>query len=611
MKTLIRVLAVFGLVIGTTVVAVAQQEAVETSRQAALARVTEGIRYLASDELGGRLPGTEGIEKAAQFIEKEFKAVGLKPLPNGTYRQEFTVTQGREVDPDATALTISVAGHESPYKLGDDFMPQLGRAGYETTGDLVFVGYGITAEDLNYDEYRGVDVNDKIVVMIRREPQQDNPDSVFDGTEVSPYSYIQSKVNQAREAGAAGIIMVNDGFTAKDDAADVLAAADEFGAATSRIPFVHVKRRVINDVLKKSPLVLADGTKVDNLDDIERHIDKTLEPVSQPIENATATLKAGFSRKDVATSNIIGIIEGEGPHADEVIVIGGHYDHLGLGGFGSRAGGRREIHNGADDNATGTVGVMELARRFAQRDKKPARTMVFIAFSAEEMGLLGARHYVENPIYPLEQTVAMINFDMIGWLRDDKLTAFNWNSAAEFEPALDKANEGMGLDLVKPVSGFGGSDHLPFFQRQIPVMFLHTGLTSTYHTPEDDFETIDCEGALRVIEFTERLLDILANQESTPKFVAAPPRPQRVRLGVSLNSSHEKGVEITRVREDSIASKAGLQPGDVIVAIDGEKVEDRRGVNAAVAKKNGKTAVFKILRADKEMEIPVTIKEGD
>ena len=148
--------------------------------------------------------------------------------------------------------------------------------------------------------------------------------------------------------------------------------------------------------------------------------------------------------------------------------------------------------------------VVELARMFAKRGKAPGRRLVFICFSAEEMGLLGAKHYVKEPLFPLEDTVAMVNFDMIGWLRDDKLTVFNWNSCAEFAPILENANQAMKLDLVKPVSGFAGSDHLPFLQYKMPVMFMHTGLTSTYHTPEDDFETLDCDGALKVIPVHRR-----------------------------------------------------------------------------------------------------------
>ncbi|MCH2181715.1 MAG: M28 family peptidase [Mariniblastus sp.] len=579
-----------------------------TSRQAALERVTDGIKFLASDELAGRMPGTVGIEKAAQYIEKAYKEAGLKPLEDGTYRQEFIVRRGRDLDREQVSLTLMGPDSKATgLVLDEDFIPQIGRGSVDEDAELVFVGYGIVAEDHNYDEYKNVDVKDKIVVMIRREPQQNDADSVFDGTEVSSHAYIAAKVRSARDAGAAGIIMVNDNVTADTPEKDTLSAPDEFGASVARLPFFHVKRSVIDGLLKKSPLVKADGSKLSSLKAVEDSIDESLEPLSQPIKGSSAKLKAAFKDKEIKTSNIVGIIEGEGPNADETIVIGGHYDHLGMGGFGSRSGGRIEIHNGADDNATGTEAVVELARMFAKRGKAPGRRLVFVCFSAEEMGLLGAQHYVKEPLFPLENTVAMVNFDMIGWLRDDKLTVFNWNSCAEFDPILTNANQKMNLDLVKPPSGFAGSDHLPFFQKQIPVMFMHTGLTSTYHTPEDDFETLDCDGALKVIEFTEGVIDGIAELEAKPQFVGQQ-TARRIRLGVSLNSDHEKGVEITRVSEDSIAAKAGLKEGDVIMAIDGKKTEDRRAVNGAVRSNTGKKVKFKILRGTEEMTKEIELK---
>ncbi len=579
-----------------------------TSRDAALERVTNGIKFLASDELAGRMPGTPGIEKAAKYIEDAYKEAGLKPLDDGTYRQEFIVKRGRELDREQVALNFTGPGSQKvELKLEEDFIPQLGRSSFDKETELVFVGYGIQADDHNYDEYKDIDVTDKIVVLIRREPQQNDAESVFDGTEVSQHAYVATKVRSARDAGAAGIIMVNDSVTADTPEKDVLASPDEFGAAVARIPFFHVKRSTIDQLLKTSPIIKADGTKLDNLNDIEAAIDKSLEPLSQPLKGFQAKMSAGFKDKEIKTSNIVGVIEGEGPNADETIVIGGHYDHLGMGGFGSRAGGRREIHNGADDNATGTEAVVELARMYGKRGKAPGRRLVFICFSAEEMGLLGAYHYVQEPLFPLENTVAMVNFDMIGWLRDDKLTVYNWNSCAEFSPVLDNANQEMKLELVKPDSSFAGSDHLPFYQKQIPVMFMHTGLTSTYHTPEDDFETLDCDGALKVIEFTEGVVDGIAALETKPQYVGQQRTP-RVRLGVSLNSDHEKGVEITRVSDDSIASKGGLKKGDVIMAVGDEKTKDRRAVNAAVRSNAGKKVKFKILRGEKEMTLEIELK---
>ena len=595
-------------------VAVVEKEVAEetaTVDPKVLQRVTYDIKYLASDELGGRKPGTEGIELAAKHIEKVYKEIGLKTLDNGTFRQDFEVRQGLALDKEATTLKMTNSSAEKltlDLKFGEDFMAQAMTRGFDLDQDLVFVGYGINAEkELNYNDYRDVDVEGKLVVMIRREPQQNDAGSVFDGERVSTYSYIQTKTRAARTAGAVGMIMVNDGATASDDEKDTLEDANRFGGA---FPFIQIKRKVLNKMLEISPIVDANGQKLKSLAEIEKRIDETLSPVSQPMAGWKAKVKSSTRRNMAKTSNIVGIIEGEGPLADQTIVIGGHYDHLGMGGFGSRSN-KREVHNGADDNATGTAAVMELARRFAKRGKKPSRRLVFICFSAEEMGLLGAYHYVEEPLFSLENTKAMVNFDMIGWLRDDRVTVFNANSATEFDQLLDKANADIGMEVVKS-AGFGGSDHLPFFQKQIPVMFIHTGLTSTYHTPEDDFETIDCEGAVRVIDYSEKVLDELLALESGPTFQSADRnRRNRIRLGVSLDDDVEGGVMITRIVDGSLAKKNGFQVNDIITSVGTVKTDKRREVTREIRSNNGKTVMFKLKRGEENVEILVTLKNDD
>ncbi len=598
-----RLAIIAAVMAGMTSTTFAQVNDNQTSRDRALKQLSYEIKYLASDELGGRQPGTPGIVLAEKFIVDAFKKAGLKP-PKGQdhYFQEFSVGSTRYLDKEASSFAIN--GTE--LKLGEQFSFLQGRRPYDIDAEIVFLGYSINAdEDHNYNEFRDADVQGKLVVVIRREPQQNNPDSVFDGKEISDHGYVSAKVAQARRAKAAGIIFVNDSVTAPTDEKDDLAAYDQFGNQTSRIPFVHVKRKVIDDLLKKSPLTVGDGVKLSSVADVEKRIDSTLEPVTQTVKGAKAKLVGAFKLKQTKTNNIIGVLEGEGPNADETIVIGAHYDHLGTGAYGSRAANRRgEVHNGADDNATGTAGIMELARRFGSANKKPARRLVFIAFTAEEMGLLGAQHYVNNPIYPLEKTVAMVNYDMIGWLRDDKLTVFNWNSSPQFAGALDRANEKFNLTLVKPPSGFAGSDHLPFFRKNIPVMFLHTGLTSTYHTPDDDFETIDCDGALKVTEFTEALIAELANLEKAPTFGT----PKPIRLGAMLGDDDDI-VVVEGVVENSVAAKTGLKKGDIILSFAGQAVTSRRQVNRSVNRDRGKTVTIKIKRDGEEMSLEAVLKK--
>ena len=254
----------------------------KASRAAALKRVTDDIKFLASDELAGRAPGTEGIETAAKFIEAEYKKIGLKPLADGTYRQDFEVRKGRTLAVDKIGLVFNGPDElEMKLEYNKDFMPSVGRSSIELDAEIAFVGYGITAREHNYDDYNDIDVEDKIVVLIRREPQQENPDSVFDGTEVSRYSYINTKVAAARKAKAAGIIMVNDGVSTPSDEKDVLESATRFGAS---LPFVQMKRSTFEQLMKKAPLHRADGSEFKSLADIETEIDKSLSPVSQVMD---------------------------------------------------------------------------------------------------------------------------------------------------------------------------------------------------------------------------------------------------------------------------------------------------------------------------------------
>ncbi|MDG1872447.1 MAG: M20/M25/M40 family metallo-hydrolase, partial [Mariniblastus sp.] len=371
-------------------------------------------------------------------------------------------------------------------------------------------------------------------------------------------------------------------------------------------PYAQIKRSVLEEMLAISPVVTPLGKSLTKVSEIEETIDGNLEPISQKLEGWTCEFKSAFPIKKTKTNNIIGIIEGEGPNADETIVIGAHYDHLGMGAYGSRAGGRREIHNGADDNATGTAAVIELARRFNKRDKKPGRRLVFVCFTAEEMGLLGAIHYCENPIFPLESTAAMVNFDMIGWLRNEKLTLYNWNTSPQLDPIFEAANENLGFDLNKPTQAFGGSDHLPFNQRGVPNMFIHTGTNPVYHTPEDDFEAINCEGALRVIDYSERVVDLLAELEKKPSFG----KPKPFRLGVMLDDENDI-VSIGGITEGSIAEKAGLQKDDVILDIDGVKMTKRRDVTKVIRRDVGKTVKIKLKRGDAEVILNVELKRPE
>ena len=573
-----------------------------TADPEALKRVTHDIEYMASDEMGGRKPGTPGIKLCEDYIIAEFKKAGVKPLDNGTYLQPLEVPGPRKLIKTDSSLTLSGPDNQNiTLDLGSNYQ-QLSTVRNKTdvSGELVFVGYGITAKEHNYDDFRDVDLKGKIAVLIRMEPQQEDVNSVFNGDKNTTHASGRNKAKLARAKGAVAVLIVNDSVNAPDEASDELIDVDRFGQRIC--PMAQVKRNVIDGILKKQPLVAPTGDKLDSLTKIEKLIDSNLESISQPIKGWSATLTASFSKSSIVTNNIIGVVEGEGPLANETVIVGGHYDHLGLGGFGAKDPGRVEIHNGADDNATGTAAVIELARRFAQADEKPARRMVFICFTGEEMGLLGASHYVENPLFDLKDTIAMINFDMIGWLRDERLTLYNWDTSPQLSRLLEAANKGVGLSLYRPDRSFGGSDHLPFNSIRIPNTFIHTGTNDVYHTPEDDFELINCKGALQVIDYSENYVRQLANIPIRPKFG----QPGPFRFGVRLEEQDDQ-VVVIGISEGSVAASAGVQKGDVIVEFGDEAVTKRRQVSRLIRKLKGKEVNVKLMRDEKTIEKSVKL----
>ncbi len=608
-----------------------------------LGRIKYDVKYLASDELEGRGVETDGIHKAADYIIAEFKKYGVKPGgKNNSYKQKFPVPVGRQIDKKNTSLVFKgPMDAKWEGKLGKNFQAMMPGGDAEIdNAELVFVGYGISSEDHKYDDFADIDVKGKIVVMLTREPQVDNKDSAFDGTKDTRHARLTTKLRAAKNAGAAGAIFINDAKTAGDK--DVMPATNAFGSRfsrRSRIPFAMVKRKDFDSVLSSNPLKSPGGKELSSISDIESYIDDKLEPVSQSISGWKCSYETSFPSTTVDAFNIIGVVEGEGDKKDEVIVIGGHYDHLGRGPYGSRAPNRKEVHNGADDNATGTAAVLELARRFAKSDKKPERTLVFIAFSAEERGLVGSRYWcAEEPLFPLEKTIAMINYDMIGWLRKGRLTIYGSGTCDEFDGALDNANENFKLNLNKVPSPFAGSDHMPFNSKKIPCMFLHTGLTDTYHTPDDDYETLNMEGALKVIDYSEALLWNLAKLEKKPEYKLPSRGVRRPRarpssdnkksdkksktdvkkpttaatqgyLGVRVGFDDDERAVIESISENSAASKAGLRKGDVILSFDGKKIgEGDDLVNAVKGKKVGDEVEVKLKRG--ETTITTKLKLG-
>ncbi len=572
------------LLLGTTVLAATATHAAETYVSPAESRLRSDVGFLADDLREGRGPGTKGLDAAAEYIATVFREAGLTTAPGADgYYQNFTIPGSARLT-DAATLTIQPPG-DKPVITGtfkQDFTPLI-RGGEGSLKDLslVFAGYGITAKNddlkLDYDDYKDLDVKGKAVLILRREPQQSKEDSPFSGKEITTFSSLRHKARNAAEQGAAAVLFVNDAATVAEGKDELMEFSTSDGDGSGP-PFLMLSRALADRILESA------GEP--KLAELEAAIDADLKPVSRVLEKTTVNLNVSIDRSPTPVKNVIGVIEGAGPHADETVIVGAHYDHLGFGGTGSLAMGSREIHNGADDNASGTALMLELARRVARRADPLPRRVVFMAFSGEERGLLGSRHYVNNPLYPLESTVTMLNFDMVGRLNpSDEVIIFGTGSSPDF---TDLVKVLAGSQNLKPtiIEGtqmqFNASDHASFYYKDIPVIFTFTGTHPDYHRPSDDTPLINFEGMARIANYAELLLLDVARRPSRPSFVklkGTAPSPVSASRGSGAYlgtrpayGSEEKGVKLDGVAEGSPAEKAGIKGGDVIVKFDGKEI---------------------------------------
>jgi len=557
---------------------------------AAEARLKADVAFLADDAQEGRAPGTAGIEASAEYIARRFQELGLQPPPGADgYFQKFSITgQPRLGEP--TELVVKGAdGAAIAATLRTDFHPlAIGTTGSAEGAGIVFAGYGITADrpdkDLRYDDYAGIDANGKVVLVLRREPGLNDEASPFDGKKTSDFATFRHKATNAFQHGAAMLLVVNDRAGLGQDADALLNLGSAGPETLARLPIVHVTRDFADRLLKAAgepPLA-----------DLEEKIDGDYAPRSRELKGLSVDARVAVDRPSLETKNVVGVIEGAGPKAGETIVVGGHYDHLGRGGLmsGSLAFLSADIHNGADDNASGTAMVLELARRLAVRRDPPPRRVVFVAFSGEERGLLGSQYYVDHPPFPIESTVAMFNFDMVGRLdAKGELTMIGTGTSPHFDAIVDALGKDSGLSIKKVVGmtdGFGGSDHQSFHAKDVPVLFAFTGLHSDYHRPSDDWPKINYAGMAAIADYVELLVLDVLRRTQRPEFVrsAAPKHGattsqsastgMSVTLGVMPDYADEgkAGMKLSDVREGGPAAKAGIKGGDVIIGIGGKPI---------------------------------------
>lgn len=561
--------------------------------------VTAHVRYLASDELQGRGSGTPGGEKAAEYLASQFRKIGLKPAgEKGSYFQGFPVITGIRVG-EGNSLSIRSEGGAASAKVREEFMPVSFSANGTASGPLVFAGYGISRPELKYDDYAGLDARGKVVVVLRKTP---------DGEEhgkFAEYAPLRYKATVAREKGAAGILFITGPLTSKDE--DLGNMEPDGSFADSGIPAAIVRRKCVE------PLLKAANRDLSALQTALAHGENR----SFAFPGATAELRVDVVRERSETRNVLGRLEGSDPQLrNEVVVIGAHYDHLGMGGSGSRFEGREPaIHHGADDNASGTAGILELAEYFASQKEAPRRSLVFIGFSGEEMGLLGSAFYVRQPTTPLDRTVAMVNLDMIGRSKGDTVQVLGTQTSPQWESLLKAVNREVPLNLKTSGggSGFGASDQASFYARDVPVLFFFTGVHEDYHRPTDTWEKINAPGEAKILRFVAAAVERIAGMKERPRFARAKdPTPSTpgfaVYIGTVPDYSEEgMGVTLTGVREGSPAERAGIQAGDVIVEFAGKKVANVYDYTYALRDaKAGVPVKIVVLRKGKRVEVTVT-----
>jgi hypothetical protein len=472
------------------------------------------IKFLAADDLKGRGNGSEGLEKAADYIAEQFKSAGLQPGVSGSWFQPFELSAGLVVGKD-NKISIEYKGKTISFELGSGYYP-LAATGSETLPSvklehlpLVFAGYGLSAPDVGYDDYSRVDVAGKAVLIFTHEPQEHDASSRLNGTRAMPQTTLNAKAQLALSKGARALIAVSDPTHRNDEGQYALFKGDP-DADDQGIPVLRVRRSEIQPLL--------DAWR---LDAVARLIDMDLVPRSEMLNGAAFDYVESLTRNRKTVRNVVGILPGSDPaRAGESIVIGAHYDHVGLGGRLSMVPDRvGEIHNGADDNASGTASIIEIARVAADQRSRFPRTLVFVAFAGEERGLLGSAYYANHAALPIESTIAMLNLDMVGRARgavDVSGLEVSLSMEADLKAASSAA--GAGLEIKRQGPGAGRSDDANFLDHRIPAINFFTGFHQDYHRPTDDWEKIDALGTKRVATLALELAAHLANRSDRPEF---------------------------------------------------------------------------------------------
>jgi CubicO group peptidase (beta-lactamase class C family)/Zn-dependent M28 family amino/carboxypeptidase len=556
--------------------------------EACEARLRADLRFLTSPACEGRAVGTKGSDLAAEYIAREFDKAGLRPAGQGWF-QPFDLAVSARRGPVQQFQLHGPLGQTITLEHGTHFfVPFASTSGEVASAPLVFAGYGLKNRQAGYDDYAGLDVKGKAVVVIDGAPRR--------GEAFPPFIRLAVRAREARERGAVALLVVNARPTGADDVRE-RSPFSLYAGQPGGLPVLRLRRDLVDRMLFAARgLALAE---------VEQEISAAYAPRSGPLAGWTCRLKTDVKHTTVRVKNVVGTLPGSGPLADETVVIGAHYDHVGLAGVpyanamrprarflqwrsvpGSIGGVGFPLtqmfgpafHPGADDNASGTVAVLELARRFAAREGRTGRRLVFIAFTAEEGGLHGSAHYCQRPLYPIEKTAAMLNMDMVGRLQDGKLRVSGLGTAKAFAALVDRHGEGRGLVLTKKDTIDGATDHLSFFDAGVPVLSFFTGFHEQYHRPTDRFETINVPGLRQVAALVGDLAEELTVSKERPAYVPHRGTFERTKTlwasapCTGILSTFQGGVVVDGVVPKTPAERAGLRQGDRVLRAAGKPV---------------------------------------
>ena len=525
----------------------------------------EHVYFLASDSLEGRKPGTIGGRIAGEYIRDNFMKSGLSPIGEDGFQYFKVTTSVKPGNDNSFLFNGNSAIFDTDYKLL--------AFSSNTTVDarVIFAGYGfdIDHDSLKWNDYDGLDVEGKWVMILRGDPEPEDDKSLF-----ISYANDRDKLLTARDYKAAGVIFVNGKNTSSDD--KLMAATFSRVTASAGLPAINITRKIADSILGDRSIESIENKTIDTK--------KSIVFETESIVVATTDME----RVEVETQNVVAVIEGSDPiMKEEYIVIGAHYDHLGWGGHGSgsRMPDTQAIHNGADDNASGVAAVIEIAEKLNHNRKELKRSVILMAFGAEEMGLLGSQYFTNDPLVDLKDIVLMVNFDMVGRLDSAKrvITISGTGTAENMEELLTKHEKNSDINFNHSPEGYGASDHASFYGAGIPVMFFFTGAHEDYHTPEDDAHKINYVGEKDIVDFAYNVIFDIANQDDRLVYKEAGPKVTqsgrgrgglKVKFGImpDFASTANDGLGVGGVTPGGPASIAGMKKGDKIVSIEGMPV---------------------------------------